>query len=246
MKNYKNIVISTGAGISAESGISTFRDQNGLWMNHKVEDVASPQGLLNNRNLVLEFYDARRSQLDTVIPNAGHDALAKLMTEYQDNVFIITQNVDDLHERSLENYDIETDRIYHIHGQLRQAFCQRCGHTIKLTGPLIGNDDCHKCYTHGSMRPDVVFFTEELHHDREIDLLFSHVDLFINIGSSGNVWPAAGFVNYARNNLAYTIELNLEPTLITSQFDESRFGKATETVPKFVEEILSGTFQEIK
>ncbi|WP_434360783.1 NAD-dependent protein deacylase [Parasalinivibrio latis] len=230
---YKNIVILTGAGISAESGIRTFRDQDGLWENHHVEDVATPEGYARNPELVQQFYNDRRKQLHGAEPNAAHNALAKLERESEGSVLIVTQNIDNLHEKA------GSENIIHMHGELLKARCGTTNQAIDWDGDITEVDLCHCCQMPTQMRPHVVWFGEmPLGMDRIHEAL-NKADLFISIGTSGAVYPAAGFVHEAAMHGAHTVELNLEPSAVESEFEEKRYGRASSLVPEFVEEILA-------
>lgn len=225
------IVILTGAGISAESGIETFRAEDGLWAQHRVEDVATPEGFHRDPELVVNFYNARRKQAAEVAPNPAHQALARLEAEHRGDVVVITQNVDDLHERG------GTRQLYHMHGALKSALCAACGHRWPAPMVMAPGDPCPQCNA-GAARPDIVWFGEMPY---EMDRLFDHLaqaDIFAAIGTSGNVYPAAGFVAEARRAGAHTIEFNLERT--GGPFVEHRIGPASKTVSAWVEEILAG------
>jgi len=226
-----NIVILTGAGISAESGLATFRGPDGLWEGHRVEDVCTPEALARDPALVLGFYDARRRALAEVAPNAAHRALARLDAAWPGGLMIVTQNVDDLHERA------GAQRLVHIHGQLLSALCRRCGDRSPFTGDMLGGAACPAC-GEGALRPDIVFFGEIPYHMEAIECALADADLFVSIGTSGAVYPAAGFVQLARAAGAETLELNLEPSAGSRLFDESRIGPAGALVPAWVDEML--------
>jgi NAD-dependent deacetylase len=226
------IVILTGAGISAKSGIETFRAEDGLWAQHRIEDVATPEAFIRDPELVVDFYNARRAQAASADPNAAHKALAHLETHHEGEVIIITQNVDDLHERG------GTKRLYHMHGHLKGALCAACDHRWPAPMVMTAEDACPSC-TAPTARPDIVWFGEMPY---EMDILFEHLgeaDIFAAIGTSGNVYPAAGFVSEARRNGAHTIEFNLEPSAVGNQFQERRIGPASQTVTAWVKEVLS-------
>ncbi len=227
-----NIVILTGAGISAESGLGTFRDEGGLWAQHRIEDVATPEGYARNPQLVTDFYNARRAQAATATPNAAHRALAKLETAHVGAVTIVTQNVDGLHEQA------GSQSVIHMHGELAGALCARCDHRWPATGDMVPDDICPKCKASAG-RPDIVWFGEMPYHMARIEQLLSQADLFVSIGTSGNVYPAAGFVQAARAYGAATLELNLEPSEGASLFDDTRLGPATQIVPNWVSEVLA-------
>ncbi|MDF3415780.1 NAD-dependent deacylase [Sulfitobacter sp. M57] len=228
----RKIVILTGAGISAESGIETFRAEDGLWAQHRVEDVATPEGFMRDPELVVNFYNARRAQAAEVAPNAAHHALAQLETEHDGEVVVITQNVDDLHERG------GTKALYHMHGHLKGALCASCDHRWPAPMVMAAGDPCPSCGAPAA-RPDIVWFGEMPY---DMDTLADHIsqaDIFVAIGTSGNVYPAAGFVAEARRAGAHTIEFNLEPSAVGNQFAEHRIGPASETVTAWVAEVLA-------
>jgi len=228
-----NIVILTGAGISAESGVPTFRAADGLWEGHRVEDVATPQAFRRNPALVQQFYDQRRAFLGQVEPNAAHHALARLEAEWNGDFLLVTQNVDDLHDRAGHNH------LVHMHGELNSALCTRCGAARPWRGPLIDNPACPACRQPGGLRPDIVWFGEMPYHMHRIETALAACDLFVSIGTSGAVYPAAGFVSQARHAGAHTLELNLETSAGTRLFHEARHGPATRLVPAWVQEILA-------
>ena len=228
-----NIVILTGAGISAESGLGTFRAENGLWAEHRVEDVATPEGFAANPRLVVDFYNARRAQAAAAAPNAGHLALARLEASLNGQVFVVTQNVDDLHERA------GTQALIHMHGALSGALCAACDHRWKAPMVMAPGDACPACAA-PSARPDIVWFGEMPYQMDQIFDLLADADIFASIGTSGNVYPAAGFVAEARRSGAHTIEFNLERSAVGRQFAEHRLGPATQTIPAWVDEILLG------
>lgn len=232
MKGIRNIVILTGAGISAESGIDTFRSIGGLWEQHRVEDVATPEAFERDPSLVLRFYDMRREAIQTREPNAAHFALAKLEAEWDGQLLIVTQNVDDLHERGGSN------RVLHMHGIHLNAWCTSCDMRSRWTGTLIERPPCPVCSAR-SLRPDVVWFGEMPYRMGEIYAALREADLFVSIGTSGAVYPAAGFVQNAVELGAQTLELNLERNQGSSWFHESRLGPATEVVPAWVEKMLT-------
>jgi NAD-dependent deacetylase len=226
------IVILTGAGISAESGLRTFRDADGLWENHHVHEVATPEAFHQSPDLVYRFYNERRRSLVTVQPNAAHQALARLEREWSGEVLLVTQNVDDLHDRA------GSAHLLHMHGELLKGRCLSC-HTVHVWPLDMGQDSrCPAC-GRGAVRPHIVWFGEmPLEMDRIYQAL-DRCDLFAAIGTSGHVYPAAGFVG-AVGFGARTVELNLEPSLVASAFQEARTGKATDLVPAFVEDLLCG------
>lgn len=228
----QKIVILTGAGISAESGLGTFRAEGGLWAQHKVEDVATPEGFARNPKLVVDFYNARRAQAAEAEPNAGHLALAKLEAEFDGAVVLITQNVDDLHEKA------GSQKVMHMHGALTGALCAACDTRWDAPMVMAAGDACPACKK-PTARPDIVWFGEMPYDMDEIFDHLSDADVFASIGTSGNVYPAAGFVAEARRNGADTVEFNLEPSLVGSQFADRRIGPATQTLPIWVDEILA-------
>jgi NAD-dependent deacetylase len=228
----RNIIILTGAGVSAESGLATFRGPDGLWEGHRVEDVCTPEAFRRDPALVHAFYDARREKLGTVEPNAAHRALARLDAEWVGELLLVTQNVDDLHERA------GSKRLLHMHGELAKGWCLRCNARFAWEGPMGEEATCPACGTSGTVRPDIVWFGEMPHDMERIDEALRRCDLFVSIGTSGAVYPAAGFVQTAKYRGARTLEMNLEPSLGSMMFDESRIGRAGELVPLWVEEVL--------
>ena len=228
----QKIVILTGAGISAESGLGTFRAEGGLWAQHRIEDVATPEGFARDPKLVMDFYNARRAQAAEAAPNAGHVALAELEAQFPGEVVLVTQNVDDLHEQS------GSRRVMHMHGALKGALCAACDHRWPAPMQMAPGDACPQCGA-PSARPDIVWFGEMPYDMDEIYDHLAEADLFVSIGTSGNVYPAAGFVAEARRHGARTIEFNLEPSAVGSQFDDIRIGPATQTLPAWVAEVLA-------
>lgn len=226
-----NIVILTGAGVSAESGLATFRGPGGLWEGHRVEDVCTPEALAQDPALVHRFYDARRAALATVEPNAAHRALARLDAEWPGALLIVTQNVDDLHERA------GATRLLHMHGELNSALCAACGTRSAWTGAMPPGTICAAC-GEPALRPDIVFFGEMPYDMDRIERALAGADLFVSIGTSGAVYPAAGFVQTARYHGAETLEMNLEPSIGSAYFAETRLGPASELVPAWVEALL--------
>jgi NAD-dependent deacetylase len=230
-----SIVILTGAGISAESGLATFRGAGGLWEGQRVEDVATPDAFIRDPVLVHRFYNLRRRQLHdpAVKPNAAHYALASLERDWPGEVLIVTQNIDDLHERA------GSHAVIHMHGQIRRARCTACGDERLWLNDLGVETTCANCGKPGKMRPAIVWFGEmPLELDRIMAALQA-CDLFVAIGTSGHVYPAAGFVEMVRDTgRAHTVELNLEPSAVRSAFAELRAGQAGKTVPALVDELL--------
>ena len=237
MKQIRNIVILTGAGISAESGIDTFRSaggQNGpsLWEQHKVEDVATPDGFARDPELVLRFYDMRRAAIQTKQPNPAHYALARLDQQWPGELLIVTQNVDDLHTRA------GARRVLHMHGEHLNAWCTSCDVRVPWKDPLIERPPCPVCAAR-TLRPDVVWFGELPYRMDEIYAALRACDLFVSIGTSGAVYPAAGFVQNAVELGAQTLELNLELSQGSRMFHDTRLGPASELVPEWVAEMLA-------
>ena len=230
MANPRNIVILTGAGVSAESGVATFRGPGGLWEGHRVEDVCTPQALARDPELVHRFYDERRAKLASVAPNPAHLALARLDAEWPGELLLVTQNVDDLHERA------GSKRLIHMHGELKSALCAGCGRREAWAGSLPPESECAACG--GSLRPDIVFFGEMPYRMEAIERALAEADLFVSIGTSGAVYPAAGFVQTARYHGADTLEMNLDPSEGSGWFAESRRGPAGTLVPAWVESLL--------
>lgn len=226
------IVVLTGAGISAESGVPTFRDADGLWEGHRVEDVATPEAFAADPDTVHRFYDARRAALQAVSPNRAHHALAELESALGDDLLVVTQNIDDLHERA------GSKRVIHMHGELLSALCRACGRRTPFRGVLADVPPCPTCGA-VELRPDVVWFGEVPYRMHEILHALATCEHFVSIGTSGAVYPAAGFVQQAGAYGARTLELNLVPSEGTLFFDEARHGPAGELVPAWVDELLS-------
>ncbi|MEX2450648.1 MAG: Sir2 family NAD+-dependent deacetylase [Rhodospirillales bacterium] len=239
----RNIVILTGAGISKESGLKTFRDADGLWAQHRIEEVATPDAFRRDPAKVHDFYNRRREKLANggIEPNAAHRALAELEQEWPGEVFLVTQNVDNLHEKA------GSRNLLHMHGELAKVKCDACGHSVAWLGDLSVEDVCDGCNTPARLRPAVVWFGEMPLEMGRIAMALAECDLFLSIGTSGNVYPAAGFVDEARRNgKAHTVELNLEPSEGASVFHEARYGPATDVVPAYVEEILGDIRGDIR
>lgn len=227
------IVILTGAGISAESGLATFRGTDGTWNNVRIEDVATPEAFARDPETVHAFYNARRIQAASAAPNAAHKALARLQAGFPGEVLLVTQNVDDLHERG------GAVDVVHMHGQLNRAFCAGCGAGMDWSGDLSTGDTCPACHHPGFMRPDIVWFGEMPYHMARIEATLERADLFLSIGTSGMVYPAAGFVEIARIAGAHTVELNLEATG-NPMFAEVVTGPAAQVVPDYIDALLGG------
>ncbi len=232
-KKYKSIVVLTGAGISAESGLATFRSSNGLWNNHRVEDVATIEAFQRNPEFVHDFYNQMKPELLAAKPNPAHLALTKLQDNYPTPVSIITQNVDTLHEKA------KSRNINHIHGQINQAVCLNCGHVLETWNDVTTETVCPQCSVAGMMKPNIVFFGENLLYMDKVERILASCDLFISVGTSGVVFPAAAFVQTAKLYGAETYEFNLEKTSNNFYFDHHIFGKAGETLPPFIDELLA-------
>lgn len=232
----EGIVILTGAGISKESGLSTFRDADGIWATVRIEDVATPQAFVGDPARVHDFYNERRRQLQSlaVKPNAAHLALAKLEAKWPGGVLVVTQNIDDLHERA------GSRNVAHMHGELSKVRCERCGNVAIWAGDLGVDTECGACGRAGGMRPHVVWFGEMPLEMERIGRALADCNMFISIGTSGNVYPAAEFVSEAKSLAgAKTVELNLEPSEGARLFDDARYGPATRVVPEFVAELTA-------
>jgi NAD-dependent deacetylase len=227
-----SIVVLTGAGISAESGLSTFRGADGLWENHRIEDVATPEGFARDPDLVHRFYNQRRAQLGSVRPNAAHLALAELEQGWPGDFLLVTQNVDNLHERA------GSRKLIHMHGELGKVRCGGCGQVFAWEGETGRETPCPSC-GRKALRPHIVWFGEMPFEMDRIAEALDKCGLFVAVGTSGNVYPAAGFVSGV-GPYAYTLELNLEPSLVTSGFFEHRQGPATERVPELARQLLAG------
>ncbi|MEM9145896.1 MAG: NAD-dependent deacylase [Pseudomonadota bacterium] len=228
----QNIVILTGAGVSAESGLGTFRDMDGLWTRYDLADVATPEGYQRDPDLVLAFYNARRRNCREAIPNAAHYALARLEETFPGRVTLVTQNIDDLHERAGHR------EVIHMHGELMKALCGACDHRWGWLGTMSRDDACPVCGAVGQVRPDVVWFGEVPYWMDEIAARLARCKLFLSIGTSGAVYPAAGFVAEASAQGARTLELNLEQSDGAALFDQVRLGPASQTVPAWVSALI--------
>lgn len=231
MTDIRNIVILTGAGISAESGLRTFRAEDGLWEDHPVEEVATPEGFARDPDLVQRFYDERRAGIMAAEPNPAHEALGRLDREWNGELLIVTQNIDDLHERG------GAQRVLHMHGEGLSVWCTSCDVRHRWTGTLLDRPACPSCGD-SSLRPDIVWFGEMPYRMDEIFGALSEADLFVSIGTSGAVYPAAGFVRQARDCGVQTLELNLERSEGSLWFHETRLGPASKLVPQWVDELL--------
>jgi NAD-dependent deacetylase len=230
------IFVLTGAGVSAESGLGTFRDKDGVWTKYDLSEVATPEGFARNPALVRDFYNARRVNLAGAEPNAAHVALARLEAELAargGELYLCTQNVDDLHEKA------GSQRVIHMHGELAVTRCAHCEALRPDSSPLSAEVVCEACGRDGGARPHVVWFGEMPLHMDAIEDALSEADLFVSIGTSGSVYPAAGFVTEARAMGIATCEINLEPSANAYVFDERRYGPASETVPAWVERVLA-------
>jgi NAD-dependent deacetylase len=230
------IVILTGAGISKESGLDTFRDAGGLWSRVRLEDVATPEAFARDPTRVHEVYNARRRNLlaGNVEPNAAHCALAELERHWRGEFLLVTQNIDDLHERA------GSERLIHMHGEMLKARCQSCGAIHPCRDALSIEMPCRSCAATGRMRPHVVWFGEMPFEMDRIYNALGRCRLFVSIGTSGSVYPAAAFVAAARTARAHAVELNLEPSEGASLFAERHYGPASEVVPAYVERLLAG------
>lgn len=235
--NAGSIVVLTGAGISKESGLDTFRCEGGIWSKVSLEDVATPSGFSRNPALVHAFYNARREKLadPEIVPNAAHAALARLEQEWPGEVMLVTQNIDDLHERA------GSRNLLHMHGELAKVRCGRCETVICWRDELGLDDACPACGAVGRLRPHVVWFGEMPLEMERIYQALDRCQLFMSIGTSGHVYPAAGFVSHVRTyTRAHTVELNLEPSTGASLFEETVYGPATEVVPVYINALLRG------
>ncbi len=228
----ESIVVLTGAGVSAESGIKTFRASDGLWENHAIEEVATPQGFETNPQLVYEFYNQRRRQLvyDEIRPNAAHSYLAKFEHDFPGEFLLVTQNIDNLHERA------GSENLLHMHGELLKMRCVNSEMVFAIEEDINFDTPCRCCLSPGNLRPHIVWFGEMPFHMNKINMALENCDLFVAIGTSGNVYPASGFYQIAKTRRAHTVELNLERT--GSSFDEHKYGNASDIVPQYFAELL--------
>ncbi len=233
---YTNIVVLTGAGISAESGLGTFRDVDGLWTKYDLNDVCTPEGFARNPQLVFDFYNTRRSHMLEAKANPAHFALAKLeehLTTKKAEFTLVTQNVDNLHEQA------GSKNVVHMHGELTSALCAVCGYRGEWLVDMEPGTACPQCAHEGLIRPDIVWFGEIPYHMERIYDAIARADMFVSIGTSGNVYPAAMFVEEAGRYGAVTVELNLEPSENATAFSQAQYGKASEIVPDWVEKLIS-------
>lgn len=233
----KKIVILTGAGISAESGIKTFRAADGLWEEHRIEDVATPEGFAADPELVHKFYNERRRPLleGEVLPNPAHIALAKLQNEFVGEVVLVTQNIDNLHEQA------GSKSVLHMHGEILKMRCKHTEQVFFCNADISIKDTCACCSSQGTLRPHIVWFGEMPFYMDEIYASLADCDLFVAIGTSGNVYPAAGFVQFASQSGAKTLEVNLEASNVASSFDQAIYAKAGEALPAWANEILASS-----
>lgn len=236
MADALNIAILTGSGISAESGLATFRDTKGIWAKYDYTEVATPEGFAKNQQLVHEFYNYRRAEVLKVTPNPAHEAIADLEEQLisMGGAFtLITQNVDDLHQRA------GNERILPMHGEILKIRCTDCGTILECEEDIFPATSCSACGAGSSMRPDVVWFGEMPRFMDEIESVMEQADIFVSIGTSGSVYPAAGLVGIARQLGIETVELNLEPSENAHMFSQGRYGPASEIVPMWCEEVLA-------
>lgn len=232
-KIYHHIVFLTGAGFSAESGLATFRGNGGLWNGCKVEDVATKEALADNRNKMFDFYNRLRREAAAAEPNAAHLALAELQKKYPGEVSIITQNLDMLHEKA------KSQNVVHIHGQINQFRCLNCNNVQTVQGDVFPDMPCPCCGVRGYIRPNIVLFGEPLFFQQQAALLLKSADLFVAAGTSGEIYPAAGFAGEAKENGALTVALNLTIPKNHLYFRAVVLGKVGDNVPKFTEKLLA-------
>jgi NAD-dependent deacetylase len=233
--DFRRIVVLTGAGVSAESGMGTFRDKDGIWTRHSLDDVATPEGFARNPRLVHDFYNARRRALREALPNPAHFALARLEQAVRNaggDLMLVTQNVDNLHEKA------GSHSLLHMHGELARVMCAACGERGVWDDDLFTDTECWRCGAPGSLRPDVVWFGEMPYGMDDIHGRLESCDLFVSVGTSGEVYPAAGFVHEARVAGAHTVELNLEPSSNVRVFSEGRYGPASQIVDEWVSQVI--------
>lgn len=229
--HFSSIVVLTGAGISAESGIQTFRASDGLWEEHRIEDVATPEGFQRDPALVQRFYNQRRAPLlrGEVEPNLAHKALANLQERFAGEFMLVTQNIDNLHEQG------GSSSVRHMHGEILKMRCTQSSQVFACNDEISATQRCACCQKKGTLRPHIVWFGEMPLYMDEIYTALASCDLFLSIGTSGNVYPAAGFVQAANQAGALSIEINLETSLVASEFDHGVYGKASEVLPDWVE-----------
>lgn len=234
MELTKSIVVLTGAGISAESGIKTFRATDGLWEDHRIEDVATPEAFERDPELVQHFYNMRRQPIldEQVRPNPAHFALAELQREFSGEFCLVTQNIDNLHEQA------GSTGVLHMHGEILKMRCQQSQEVFECGAPMAVQDVCECCQQAGNLRPHIVWFGEIPLYMDEIYQALASCDLFIAIGTSGNVYPASGFVQIANQAGAHSLEINLEASQVASDFDQAIYAKAGECLPSWVKEFL--------
>jgi NAD-dependent deacetylase len=232
MTDIRNITILTGAGISAESGIPVFRSETGLWEQHRVNDVATYEGFLKNKTLVHSFYNKMRSKLANVLPNDAHYALTKLQSNWNNGkVTIITQNIDDLHERA------SSQDVIHMHGELKSLLCEACGKSVRWNQDSSVDTQCPYCKSK-KMRPNIVWFGEVPYNMDSIYRILDQTSLFLSIGTSGVVYPAAGFAEYTHARNSFNIEFNINSSAVANNFDIAIYDKASDSIPKFVDNLL--------
>ncbi len=230
---YQKIVFLTGAGISAESGLSTFRAENGLWNRHRVEDVATIEAFERNPHFVHDFYNDLRKELFKAEPNSAHLAITKLQENFSGEVYVITQNVDTLHEKA------GNKNVFHIHGKVDELVCLNCGHVYQTWGEASFDDVCPNCSLSGFIKPNIVFFGENLLYMDKVEVLLKKASLFVSVGTSGMVYPAAGFVQTAKYYGAKTIDINIENLGFNPYFDRKMLGRASVKLSELVDELLS-------
>ena len=229
-----HVVVLTGAGISAESGLATFRDSDGLWEKHDPMEIATPEAFARDPKLVYGFYNARRKQLLQALPNAAHTALAELESALEERLFLVTQNVDDLHERG------GSANVCHMHGELGSMLCTHCDSRMPAIGDFDASTPCPQCSHSGGLRPDIVWFGEMPYHMDAIASQIQTCDLFVAIGTSGSVYPAAGFVQQARLAGAHCVEVNTQSSDVAGDFHELFTGPATRQVKRLVDRLIGG------
>ncbi len=233
MNTKKNLFILTGAGVSKESGIKTFREKDGLWENYKIEDVCTVEAFIKDPNLVNNFYNERRSSIidQKILPNEAHYQLAKLEKKWKGDFILVTQNIDNLHEQA------GSKKILHMHGSLDKCFCMNCGAEYKFNFDLSTEFVCKKCNVKGKVRVDIVWFGEQPKYLDKIYKYLDRTDVFLSIGTSNNVYPAAGFIDYLKHQKRKIdfYEFNIEKTSKSFLFTKSFIGPASETLKKLVD-----------